>query len=45
MTIYKNKWCKIICIDTYYYIQYKDGYKAAYFLTIRDAYKYIGIKY
>lgn len=41
---YKNKWCKIVSIDTYYALQSISGkYNDQYFLTLSEAYKAIGI--
>lgn len=41
---YQNKWCRIVCVSTYYVLQSKTGkYNDQYFNTLPDALKYIGV--
>ncbi len=44
-TVYQNKWCKIVSVNTYYVLKSKIGrYNDRYFLTLSEAYKAIGKK-
>ena len=44
ITLFENKWCKIINRDTFYILKSKSNkYNDQYFLTLSDAKKAIGI--